>query len=236
VTIQYLLMLARLLTHLDSFAARLPGPCDSLNRKLGGPVAQSPPKQKTVKPASAVKPKPGAPMKRPTALKRDKDRTLERALSVERSRRSVSRGPAAAIALLRSASQTVIPGLKREASDSSLMGVLPRAEKSSLKERPSNLFSRSVSLSGVDMKAQKKARVDAELKDAISALKKPNRTLAVKDFVEAADKRASAGQLKSKFFFFHDFQAHANMHHRNEEAQPRLARRASEGDARQQPV
>jgi DNA replication regulator SLD3 len=139
-------------------------------------------------------------MKRPTALKRDKDRTLERALSVERSRRSVSRGPAAAIALLRSASQTVIPGLKREASDSSLMGLLPRAEKNSLKERPSNLFSRSISLSGADMKAQKKARVEAELKDAISALKKPNRTLAVKDFVEAADKRASAGQLKSKLF------------------------------------
>jgi hypothetical protein len=91
-------------------------------------------------------------------------------------------------------------------------------------------------LSGADMKAQKKARVDAELKDAISALKKPNRTLAVKDFVEAADKRASAGQLKSRLFFLNDFQAHANMHHRNEETQPRLACRTSEGDARQQPV
>lgn len=190
-------MLVRLLTHLNSFSARLPGPCDSLNRKLGGPIAQSPPKQKTADPASAVKPKPGAPLKRPTALKRDKDRTLERALSVERSRRSVSRGPAATIALLRSASQTVIPGLKREASDSSLMGLLPRGEKSSLKDRPTNIFSRSVSLSGVDLKAQRKAKVDAELKDAISALKKPNRTLAVKDFVEAAEKRASAGQLKS---------------------------------------
>ncbi|KAK4154615.1 DNA replication regulator SLD3-domain-containing protein [Chaetomidium leptoderma] len=179
------------------FSARLPGPCDSLNRKLGGPIAQSPPKEKAAKPASAVKPRPGAPMKRPTALKRDKDRTLERALSVERSRRSVSRGPAATIALLRSATQTVIPGLKREASDSSLMGLIPRAEAGSLKERPSNIFSRSVSLSGTDFRAQKKAQVDAELKDAISALKKPNRTLAVKDFVDAAEKRASsAGQLK----------------------------------------
>ena len=186
------------LTHIDSFSARLPGPCDSLNRKLGGPVSQSPPKAKAAKPASAVKPKPGAPIKRPTALKRDKDRTLERALSVERSRRSVSRGPAATIALLRSASQTVIPGLKREASDSSLMGLIPRAESSSLKERPSNIFSRSVSLGGADMKAQKKAQVEAELKNAISALKKPNRTLAAQDIVEAAEKRTSAGQLKSK--------------------------------------
>ncbi len=183
----------------DSFSARLPGPCDSLNRKLGGPVAQSPPKEKAAKPASVVKMKPGAPMKRPSASKRDKDRTLERALSVERSRRSVSHGPAATIALLRSASQTVIPGLKREASESSLIGLIPRAESTSLKERPSNLFARSVSLSGTDMKAQRKAKVDAELKDAISALKKPNRSLAAKDFVEAADRRATAGQLKSTF-------------------------------------
>jgi DNA replication regulator SLD3 len=54
-------------------------------------------------------------------------------------------------------------------------------------------------LGGIDLKAQKKAQVDAELKDAISALKKPNRTLAAKDIVEAAEKRTSAGQLKSEF-------------------------------------
>jgi DNA replication regulator SLD3 len=83
------------------------------------------------------------------------------------------------------------------------MGLIPRAESTSLKERPSSIFSRSVSLSGADLKAQKKAQVEAELKDAISALKKPNRTLAVKDFVEAADKRASAGQLKSKSLILH---------------------------------
>lgn len=188
---------SQLLMDPHSFSARLPGPCDSLSRKLGGPVAQSPPKSSATKPASAVKPKPGAPIRRPSA-KRDKDRSLERALSVERNRRSVSRGPAAAIALLRSASQTVIPGMKREASDPSLLGLVPRADSGAVKERPSNLFSRSVSLSGSDLKAQKKAQVDAELKDAISALKRPNRSLAVKDIVDAADKRASAGQLKSK--------------------------------------
>jgi DNA replication regulator SLD3 len=51
----------------------------------------------------------------------------------------------------------------------------------------------------VHLKAQKKAQVEAELKDAISALKKPNRTLAVKDYIEAAEMRASVGQLKSTF-------------------------------------
>ncbi|KAL1843016.1 hypothetical protein VTJ49DRAFT_3330 [Mycothermus thermophilus] len=177
------------------FSARLPSICETLNRKLGGPVAQSPPKEKKVKPLSAVKPKPGAPVKRPSASKRDKDRTLERALSVERSRRSVSQGPSAAIALLRSASQTVIPGLKRESSESSLLRMLPRADKDA-KDSQRRLFSRSTSLSSADLKAQKKAQVEAELKDAISALKKPNRLLAVKDLVEAAEKRSSAGQLK----------------------------------------
>jgi DNA replication regulator SLD3 len=79
------------------------------------------------------------------------------------------------------------------------MGI-PRAESGLLKERPSNLFHRSLSLGGTeDWRAKKKAQVDAELKDAISALKKPNRSLAVKEFVEASDKRASAGQLKSMF-------------------------------------
>ncbi|KAJ4295863.1 hypothetical protein N0V88_004565 [Collariella sp. IMI 366227] len=177
------------------FSARLPGQCDSLNRKLGGPVAQSPPKEKA-KPALKVMPKPGAPVKRVAPSSRDKDRNLQRALSVERSRRSVSRGPSAAIALLRNATHTVIPGLKREASESALLGMIPRADSKSLKERPSNIFSRSVSLSGADLKAQKKAQVEAELKDAISAMKKPNRTLAVKDLNEAAERRTSAGQLK----------------------------------------
>lgn len=151
------------------------------------------------KPAVAAKPKPGAPAKRATASRRDSDRTLERALSVERSRRSVSRGPAGAIALMRSASNPVIPGLKREASEPSLMGLASRTESGgSLKERPASIFSRSASSAGAeDRKAKQKAQVEAELKDAISALKKPNRTLAVKELVEAAEKRASAGQLRS---------------------------------------
>ncbi|KAL2260427.1 hypothetical protein VTK26DRAFT_5568 [Humicola hyalothermophila] len=178
------------------FSARLPGPCDTLNRKLGGPVAQSPPKAKNPKPASVVKPKPGAPIKRARISKKDKDKALERALSVERSRRSVSRGPADAISLLRSASNTVIPGLKREASDPSLRRI-PRADTGSIKDNPLKLFSRSVSLSETDdRRAKKKADVEAELRDAISTLKRPNRALAVKEFVEAAEKRASVGQLK----------------------------------------
>ncbi|KXX77029.1 hypothetical protein MMYC01_206115 [Madurella mycetomatis] len=180
------------------FSARLPGLCDSLNRKLGGPTVQSPPKETAVKPASAVKPKPGAPMKRLGALKKDSHKTLERALSQERNRRSVSRGPADAIALMRSATTTTIPGLKREASEPLLMGLLQRKESAPTQERPASIFSRSLGSAGGQQnpRAKKKAEVEAELKDAISALKKPNRSLAAKELVEAAEKRASAGQLK----------------------------------------
>ncbi|KAK4201850.1 DNA replication regulator SLD3-domain-containing protein [Triangularia verruculosa] len=179
---------------LPFFSARLPELCDSINRKLGGPVAQSPPKKEFAKPAAVAKAKPGAPAKRPAALKRDSDRSLRRALSNERMgrmRRSVSTEPSKAIALLRSASATAIPGLKREGSEPLLMGMIPRSDKSSLREKPTNVFPR-----GEDHKAKKKAQVDAELKDAISALKKPNRALAVKEFADAVDKRASAGQVK----------------------------------------
>ncbi|KAK0656353.1 DNA replication regulator SLD3-domain-containing protein [Cercophora newfieldiana] len=180
------------------FSARLPELCNSINRKLGGPVAHSTPKERNAKPATTSKPKPGAPAKRPAAIKKDKEKTLERVLSNERMRRSISRGPSGALALMRSASATAIPGLKREGSEP-LMSMIPRGELGSLGEKAANpLLRRTTSTAGEDSKAKKKALLDAELKDAISALKKPNRTLAVKEFVDAADKRAStsANQFK----------------------------------------
>ncbi|KAK3694559.1 DNA replication regulator SLD3-domain-containing protein [Podospora appendiculata] len=176
------------------FSARLPELCDSLNRKLGGPVIQAPPpKERFSKPALPTKSMPGAPVKRPSALRNDKERTLERVLSNERMRRSISRGPSGAIALLRSASTTTIPGLKREGSEP-LLAMIPRKDIGAVKDKAAYLFSRSTSFGGAeDIKAKKKAIVEAELKNAITALKKPNRTLANRELVEAAEKRASVG-------------------------------------------
>ncbi|KAK0730481.1 DNA replication regulator SLD3-domain-containing protein [Lasiosphaeris hirsuta] len=182
------------------FSARLPEICDSINRKLGGPIVQSPPKEKNAKPAVIPRARPGAPAKRPTALRKDKEKTLERVLSNERMRRSVSRRPSGALALMRSASVTAIPGLKREGSEP-LLAMIPRGEMNSLKEKPkpTNLFSRSTSsIFMEDAKAKKKAQVDAELKDAISALKKPNRALAVKEIVDEAERRKSTGVTQPK--------------------------------------
>lgn len=178
-----------------SFSARLPDLCDSISRKLGGPVIKAP---ASAKPASQSKPKPGAPAKKSTASRKGREKTLERVLSNERMRRSLSRGPTDAIALMRSASATTIPGLKRETSET-LLGMVPKKQPAPVKERSSNLFSRAASQSSVeDEKAKKKASLEAELKDAISALKKPNRALAGKAIVEDAEKRTSSSlsQLK----------------------------------------
>ncbi|KAJ4403310.1 hypothetical protein N0V85_005124 [Neurospora sp. IMI 360204] len=177
------------------FSARLPELCDSINRKLGGPVIQAP--KEKAKTVAASKPKPGAPAKRVTAAKKENERSLQRVLSNERMRRSVSRGPSGTIALLRSASATAIPGLKREGSEP-LLGMIAKSEAVAVKEKNISIFSRSAGplANNEDAKAKKKARLEAELKEAISALKKPNRALAGKEIVEEAERRTA--QPKSK--------------------------------------
>ncbi|KAM7209306.1 DNA replication regulator SLD3 domain containing protein [Naviculisporaceae sp. PSN 640] len=180
------------------FSARLPELCDSINRKLGGPVAQAPQEVKYAKPAIPSKSKPGAPVKRPLTTKKPSERTLQRALSKEQMRRSVSREPSKEIARMRAITAPVIPGLKREGSEP-LLSMVPRGDSASLRDRPPNVFSHgSSSTLARGAKAQKAALVEAELKDAISALKKPNRVLAVKDFVDAAEKRASVTNVPPK--------------------------------------
>jgi DNA replication regulator SLD3 len=96
----------------------------------------------------------------------------------------------------------MIPGLKREASEP-LMALVPKRDPAtSLKQRSSTLFSRSSSTSSITtehQKARKKAQVEAELKDAITALKRPNRAMVGKEIVEETERlRASTSlsQLK----------------------------------------
>jgi DNA replication regulator SLD3 len=185
----------RLYSNLDSFSARLPDLCDSINRKLGGPVIKSPPKQKQQSKSASVKSKPGAPAKRAgLSAKKARGKTIEEVLSKEKMRRSVSRGPDA-VALLRSASVAFVPTLKKENSEP-VLSAIPKGEPASLRERPVNVFSRAYSTGAGDMRAKKKAQIEAELQDAISALKKPNRALAAKEITDAAERRVSTGSLK----------------------------------------
>ncbi|OAA32828.1 DNA replication regulator Sld3 [Moelleriella libera RCEF 2490] len=181
---------------LVSFSARLPQLCDAISRKLGGPAIISPVQSKSLKrPSSRREQKPGTAAKRPSL---DAKRTLQRALSTEQmQRRSVSRGPSNALALLRSASTTALVGVKREGSEPVSLKDLPRRTLSAGRRGP--ILSRSSSASRVeDSKASKQALVEAELKDAISALRKPNREVVGKAMAEADERRATASLSAKK--------------------------------------
>ena len=199
-----------------SFSARLPDRCATINSKLGGPVVVSPPKPKLSKSASfsgAIS-RPGAATKRPVPAK--PRQSLQRVLTDERERerRTVSHSRGRSMSLMRSATAPIVPGLKREASEAPSLSSIPTVDSQSLKaNRPGVLNSkrfshREVDLSSlapeVNLKAKKQANIDAELKEAISALKKPNRELAGKDIVETAEKRAaSASRSRSKLKIGH---------------------------------
>ncbi|KAI0021201.1 DNA replication regulator SLD3-domain-containing protein [Xylariomycetidae sp. FL0641] len=184
------------------YSARLPDKCDSINKKLGGPVMASPPKPKAKKVESKPKPKPkpGAAAKRPAPPK--SARTLERELSKEseRHRRSVSRGPGGMIALMRSASTPTIPYIKRETSDTGSLANIPRKNSITSHERAPLLSGPGAPTkrSSRDDKVKKDAYVQAELRDAITSLRRPNRDVVGKAMAEAAERRAttSLSQLK----------------------------------------
>ncbi|ROW11090.1 hypothetical protein VMCG_00973 [Cytospora schulzeri] len=177
---------------LPFFAGRLPELCESLNHKFGGPVVIAPPKPKKNVAAAAPKApaKPGSVAKRhaPSSV----PRSLEKVLSNDQLRRRPTRRPNDVLARMRSATPASIPGLKREASEPVALGSIPSGDRA-LKERSRNIISRSASIASIDnSKAEKKAKTEAELKEAISALKKPNRQLAGISITEEAEKRVGS--------------------------------------------
>lgn len=152
----------------------------------------SPPKpKKSVATAPPKAPaKPGSVAKRPAPA--SAPRSLERVFSNDQLRRRATRRPNDVLARMRSATPATIPGLKREASEPVTLGSIPKGDRS-LKERSRNIISRSVSSASFeDSKAQKKAKTEADLKEAISALKKPNRQLVGMAIAEEAEKRAGS--------------------------------------------
>lgn len=176
----------------DSFAGRLPELCESLNHKFGGPVIMSPPKPKKHIATTAPKApaKPGSVAKRHAPA--NVPRSLEKVLSNDQLRRRPTRRPNDVLARMRSATPATIPGLKREASEPAALGSIPDGDKC-LKERSRNIISRSASSASVNnLKAEKKAKTEAELKEAIAALKRPNRQLAGISITEEAEKRAGS--------------------------------------------
>ncbi len=187
-------------SYTDSFSARLPEQCSAICRKLGGPLVVSPLRPKLMASATlpAASSRPGGVTKRPIPSKAR--RSLRRVITDERHAREGSRGASGAISLMRSATTPTIPGLKRERSETPLLSSIPSAESQSmLVNRGGVLKSKNFSQREVDLgnlatindAKVKKTSIEAELKDAISALKKPNRQLAGQLQVEAERRAAS---------------------------------------------
>ncbi|KAL9012177.1 MAG: hypothetical protein Q9173_003046, partial [Seirophora scorigena] len=178
---------------LPFYAARLPELSRALCKKLGGPLPHSPDRPALRKAPPPMKPpKPGAAVERPQS--RQVRRTLERVLTDENTTRRL------APALSRSATDSVLPDLKREPSDTPLSNV---PSKRPTFHKANRYSQREVDLGAVsqaaEAKAKRKANVEQELQGAIAALKRPNPRMAVKEFVEAAEKRAArARSRKSK--------------------------------------
>lgn len=179
---------------LSSYAARLPVLSRSLCKKLGGPSSHSParPNLKRIGSGSLKPPKPGATVKR--SQPQQARRTLERVLTNDRT----SQKPPPRLS--RSATDSLVPSLKREPSELSLSRVSVNKPGLHLSKRYSQ---REVDLTAVsqakESKAKKKAEVEQELQGAIAALKRPNPRMAVKELVESAERRATGAKSRSMF-------------------------------------
>ncbi|KAL2043524.1 hypothetical protein N7G274_003831 [Stereocaulon virgatum] len=169
---------------LPFYAARLPDLTTLLCQKLGGLKQASP-----IRPTLMTLVSSQVPQKQGTAVPRvparRPRRTLERVLTDER---SASQKPPPS--LPRSATDSVLPQMKREVSDTSLSSIpLNRvAMHKRYSQREVDLHATSQAM---DAKLKKKAKIDQELQSAIAALKKPNPRMAVRELVEDAEKRVA---------------------------------------------
>ncbi|KAJ4417095.1 hypothetical protein N0V82_006377 [Gnomoniopsis sp. IMI 355080] len=174
------------------FAGRLPELSADLNRKLGGPIAASPPKaKKSVDQGMKAPARPGTGARRPAAPRAPK--SLVRVLEDDSQKWKASRTkPGDVLARMRSATPAAIPGVKREGSEPLGLDRIPRGE-SSLKERSRNVLSRTTSSAcNADLKARKKEEEAKQIQEAISGIRKPNRHLIGRSIIEDAEKRTGS--------------------------------------------
>ncbi|KAI9777809.1 MAG: hypothetical protein M1816_004409 [Peltula sp. TS41687] len=191
------------------YAARIPEKCAAINQKLGGPSIPSP-----VRPSKSSKFAVGKSIKRPgliskRSLPEVSRRKFERVVTDERLARvkddsqRPSRPPPP---LTRAATLPAVPALKRERTGTPIpMSEIPTKGSRQMSVSRSGVLNskelrqREVDLSviankkGVEAKSKKNSQIETELKGAITALRKPNRGLAVKDYVESCESRTLNG-------------------------------------------
>jgi DNA replication regulator SLD3 len=178
---------------------RLPEQALMINKKLGGPAHTSPPKRKAMRPPT-------------TSRKSGESKEPE----TKKSRRSLAR---VATETIRRSTDRVTPSLSRSATDSALIRDIKREGSEAplstipFQRSPSKNNRRSMSqyrhLEGreldlttpsaaVTAKLKQKQRVEEDLKEAITALKKPNRGLAAGGYVDDVERRGAGPSSRSR--------------------------------------
>ncbi|KAK5168447.1 uncharacterized protein LTR77_007017 [Saxophila tyrrhenica] len=183
---------------LPFFIPRIPQHATLVNKKLGGPGAQTPPKR-----SSSTSQKPGDPAARPEKKPRQ---PLARVLT-DTLNRSVRHPPS----LNRSATDTdAFSRIKREPSETPPLASVPLhsvAEPANPQRRPRvnplermNSKPRLIDLSAMsqasETKLRRKAESDRAIKEAVEGIKKPNRALAVKEVADSADQSFAKAMAK----------------------------------------
>lgn len=101
--------------------------------------------------------------------------------------------------LTRSATDSIIPGIKRELSDATLSAI--STTRLNL-QHPRRYSYREVDLSAAaqatEAKQQKKSVIEQELKNAIAALTKPNPRAAAREVVDSAERRTAGAEARSR--------------------------------------
>ena len=144
----------------------------------------------TLEAISKVSAKPGAPVQRQQPRK--PRRTLERVLTDDRSRYKRQ-----APSLSRSATEPVLPQVKREVSDTSLSSIPLNRVAISKRYTQREVDLRAAS-QATEARHKKKVAIQQELQGAIVAIKRPNPKMAGKEFVETVEKRQASSQSRSK--------------------------------------
>lgn len=174
------------------YMSKAPDVASNINKKLGGPVAPSPSKRRSATTTDSSK-----------RLSRTDREPLERVPSERQTHKR-----RATPSLARSATDSrLVPGLKREPSEISLDSIPLKAEVKADSRRSSLLDKMRLRQREVDFdamsqvqesKRKKQAEVENKLKEAISALKKPNRVLAGRELADVAEQRELMAQAREK--------------------------------------
>ncbi|KAK2754255.1 hypothetical protein FQN54_007134 [Arachnomyces sp. PD_36] len=174
------------------YASRLPEQCKIINHKLGGPSAVSPVRQKRPQSKRAPQVQPGAPVQRTRPL--NPRRALQRVLTDEK---TTLRGRTPS--LTRSNTAPTVPELKREPSEpaslhASFRGGIQNSKRFDNREVDLNTTAKhhEAKLRRMNKLMEQKKELDS----AIDRLRKPNRKLVAKDFVDSVEQRSTTSKSR----------------------------------------